>query len=84
MKIHTANLSEKQKGKLQAKLDENAILFKKLKQYSQLNLHYKLTLYHKGAFAQNAYRYNEEKAKFIDDTVAQLLRDETIQLSTRP
>jgi len=27
MGIHTANLSKKQKGKLQAKLDENAILF---------------------------------------------------------
>ena len=87
MRIHTADLSKKQKGKLQAKLDENTILFKKPKQYSQLNLHHKLTLHHKGAFAQNAYRYDKEKTKFIDDAVAQLLRDprdETIQLSTGP
>ena len=84
MGIHTADLSEKQKGKLQVKLDKNAILFKKPKQYGQLNLHYKLTLHHEGAFAQNAYRYNKEKTKFIDDTVAQLLRDGTIQPSTRP
>ena len=66
------------------KLDENTILFKKPKQYGQLNLHHKLTLHHKGAFTQNAYRYDEEKTKFIDDTVSQLLRDGTIQPSTRP
>ena len=75
MGIHTADLSKKQKGELQAKLDKNTILFKKPKQYSQLNLHHKLTLYHESTFTQNAYRYDEEKTKFIDDTVAQLLRD---------
>ena len=84
MGIHTADLSKKQKGELQAKLDENAILFEKPKQCGQLNLHHKLTLHHKGAFAQNTYRYDEDKTKFIDDTVSQLLRDGTIQPSTRP
>ena len=65
-------------------MDKNTILFKKPKQYSQLNLHHKLTLHHEGAFTQNAYRYDEEKTKFIDDTVSQLLRDGTIQPSTGP
>jgi len=78
MGIHKTDLSKKQKSKLHSKLDKNTILFKKPKQYGQLNLHYKLTLHHKGAFTQNTYRYDEEKTKFINDTVAQLLRDRII------
>ena len=86
MGIHMINLSKKQKWKLKAKLDENAIL---PKQYSQLNLHhiyhlhYRLTFYHKGTFVQNTYRYNKKETKFINDTVVQLLKDENIQPSTR-